>query len=223
MTTTFAATALVSAPTAATGTGSNDSLSKLADNFDNFLKLLIQQLKNQDPLAPMDTNQFTTQLVQFTQVEQSIQQNKQLGQLVGLQHTNEAATAVSYIGRTVEADGSTAELKNGSATWTYTMPTTAVSGAITVLDSKGQIVRRLALDPTTGIHSVTWDGRDDVGNTRPDGLYTMRIAATDAAGKAISAATSVSGIVTGVSSTNGTTMLSIGSAELPISSVTKVR
>src|SRR3974390_2835673 len=93
----------------------------LAGNFNEFLKLLTTQLQNQDPLSPMDTNQFTQQLVQFSSVEQQINMNTQLSTLISLQQTAQTAQAASFIGATVTVNGATAQLVNGRATWNYSV------------------------------------------------------------------------------------------------------
>ena len=94
----------------------------LASNFQTFLTLLTTQLKNQNPLDPLDTNQFTQQLVQFAQVEQQIKQNTQLETLISIEKSAQATTALAYVGATVAIDGQTAALKNGQATWTFNVP-----------------------------------------------------------------------------------------------------
>ena len=113
--------------TAATTGGSIVSDPMIASNFTTFLQMLTTQLKNQDPTSPMDTNQFTQQLVQFAQVEQQMKSNSQLTSLVALQQADQATALLSYVGATVAVDGSSATLKNGSAGWNLaaTKPATA--------------------------------------------------------------------------------------------------
>src|SRR5262245_23987038 len=94
----------------------------IAGNFDTFLQLLTTQLKNQNPLDPLDTNQFTQQLVQFAGVEQQIKQNEQLTTLISIEKSAQATTALAYVGQTVAVDGQTATLTNGSATWSFQVP-----------------------------------------------------------------------------------------------------
>ncbi|MBI4367075.1 MAG: flagellar biosynthesis protein FlgD, partial [Deltaproteobacteria bacterium] len=109
----------------------------IASNFQTFLQLLTTQLKNQNPLDPLDTNQFTQQLVQFAQVEQQMKSNDQLASLVSLEKSAQATTALAYVGSTVVVDGATAPLANGAADWSLnvTKPSTA---AVTIKDSTGQ-------------------------------------------------------------------------------------
>ena len=126
-------------PISTTGTTSSSTVStaidntEIASNFTTFLQLLTTQLKNQNPLDPLDTNQFTQQLVQFAQVEQQMKSNDQLSRLVSLEKSAQASTALAYVGSTVVVDGSTAALTNGSATWNFnvTKPSTAT---ITIKD-----------------------------------------------------------------------------------------
>src|SRR4030081_2854773 len=94
----------------------------LASNFTTFLQLLTTQLKHQNPLDPLDTNQFTQQLVQFAQVEQQLKQKEQLGTIVSLEKNAQSTTALAFVGQTVAVDGSTARLTNGRATWTFNAP-----------------------------------------------------------------------------------------------------
>src|ERR1700744_3953324 len=85
---------------------------QLNTDYDTFLQLLTTQLKNQDPLSPMDTNQFTQQLVEFAQVEQQMKSNDQLGSLVSMEQSAQQTTALAYVGSTVVVDGSTAALSS---------------------------------------------------------------------------------------------------------------
>src|SRR5436189_5083304 len=105
--------------------------STLAGNFQTFLTLLTTQLKNQNPLDPLDTNQFTQQLVQFAQVEQQMKQNDQLATLISIEKSAQATTALAFVGSTVAVDGQTATMTNGKATWTFTVPK-PVSATVTI-------------------------------------------------------------------------------------------
>src|SRR5215216_5770382 len=109
------------APSAASGvpTTSAANNATLAKNFDTFLSLLTTQLKNQNPLEPLDTNQFTQQLVQFAGVEQQINMNQQLTSLVNLQKSAQATQALVYLGSTATVDGTTTKLTNGAAVWSF--------------------------------------------------------------------------------------------------------
>jgi flagellar basal-body rod modification protein FlgD len=121
-------TTVVSAPATGTATSNNTASEKttgIADNFQTFLTLLTTQLQHQNPLDPLDTNQFTQQLVQFAGVEQQLKSNDQLKSLIDLQKSAQATAALAYVGNTVAVDGSTGQLNNGSATWNLKTDTAA--------------------------------------------------------------------------------------------------
>src|SRR5713226_1153849 len=161
-------TPITSTITATPSTTASSSSSTVADksliagNFQTFLTLLTTQLKNQNPLDPLDTNQFTQQLVQFAQVEQQLRQNEQLATLVSLEKTAQATTALAYVGQTVAVDGKTAALTNGQATWTFAAPK-PVSATIAVKSASGQTVYTGSFTINTGTQNFTWDGRDNNG------------------------------------------------------------
>src|SRR6476659_8947769 len=146
MTTTNAATApgVVSGTTQPSSSSSSSALSSttgstLAGNFQTFLTLLTTQLQNQNPLDPLDTNQFTQQLVQFASVEQQLRTNDQLNTLVSLQQTAQSTQALTFVGKTAVVDGSTAALANASATWGLGVPTNS-NVTISIANSTGQTV-----------------------------------------------------------------------------------
>ena len=147
--TTSAATStpVVSGTTPASSSSSSSSAaatnalasSQIAGNFQSFLTLLTTQLQNQNPLSPLDTNQFTQQLVEFAGVQQQLNTNDSLATLVSLQQTAQSTQALGFVGQTVVVNGSTAALTNSSATWELTVPTTSTVN-ITIANSSGQNV-----------------------------------------------------------------------------------
>src|SRR5215831_6422021 len=151
------------APSAAASTGSaaQDAQKSLSANFDTFLTLLTTQLKNQDPLSPMDSNQFTQQLVQFSQVEQQIHSNQNLESLISLTKANSATTAVSYLGKSLTLTDGTAPLMNGEAKWAYSLDNDASTTKLVVTDATGKIVYAGTGETTSGMHAFTWDGKDN--------------------------------------------------------------
>ncbi len=211
-------TAAASTP-AATAAQSANSAKSLSSTYDSFLKLLTTQLQHQDPLSPIDSNQFISQLVAFAGVEQQINSNSNLEKLIGLQNNNLTTSALGYIGKTVEASGDTTELADGQAQFGYNLSDTAAATDLVVLDSTGHIVYATAGDTTAGNHGFTWDGHDLNGNTLPNGSYTLRIAAQDAQGKAVSATTSVFGKVTGVANDDTGLALLVGATRIPVDDV----
>ena len=195
---------------------------KLADNFDTFLKLLTTQLQHQDPLDPMDANQFTEQLVQFSQVEQSIEANKNLEKLLALASTNSTADAVSYLGRNIEAKGGTNMLSNGKADWRYRLPENADSTTIFVSDSAGKLVYSVAGETDAGTHDFSWDGKDKQGNQLADGAYTIEVGAQNSVGDDIAVENYVSGVVTSIQSDEQGVYLMLQDVGIPATSVRNV-
>lgn len=191
----------------------------LADNFETFLTLLTTQLKNQDPLEPLDSNEFTAQLVQFTSVEQSIQTNQLLESLVALQSSNSANAAVSYLGKEVTAEGMSSRLSDGSASWNYSLPFAASETKLTITDVLGRAVYTTDGEIGDGDHRFTWDGNDANGSPLPDGTYNLVVTATDVLGNEIETATEVTGIVRSVSFQNGFPILDIDGVDVSLGDV----
>lgn len=200
-----------------------DADAKLTDNFDTFLKLLTTQLVHQDPLDPMDANQFTEQLVQFSQVEQSIEANKNLEQLLALASTNSAADAVSYLGKNVAAAGNTNMLSNGKAEYQYRLPEKADSTAITISDASGKLVYATNGNVDAGTHDFTWDGKDGQGNSLTDGAYTIEVSSSNSAGEPIAVENFVSGVVTSIENDEQGVYLMLQDVAIPTTSVRNIR
>jgi flagellar basal-body rod modification protein FlgD len=210
--------------TAATTTQSQISsgISRLADNEQTFLALLTTQLKNQDPLSPLDSNQFTAQITQMTGVEQQLTTNKLLQSLVDKQ-SGDISQAVGLIGKKATAAGSDAALKNGSATWNYTQAADAKNVSLQVKNADGNVVwRGPASDLKKGAHSFVWNGKDEQGVTQPAGLYTLAVSAADSTGTAVTVNQSLSGQVTAVEMKNGAPMVTINGVQVALSAITAV-
>ena len=210
-------TAVDSSATTTTTTASKT----LAGNFQTFLTLLTTQLKNQNPLDPLDTNQFTQQLVQFAQVEQQLKQNEQLATLVSIEKTAQATTALAFVGQTVAVDGQTATLKSGSATWSFQVPK-PMSADVTIKSSTGQTVYSGSFTMNTGLHNFSWDGRDATGTLWPDGNYTISISGKDASGQSVSVPTEIEGLVDSVDLNKTPPVLSIGGQDFTLDKIKRV-
>ena len=208
------------------GTGiprqSQTAAQSLSGNFDTFLTLLTTQLKNQDPLSPMDSNQFTQQLVQFSAVEQQINTNANLENLIALSKNQAGANAVSYLGKTVTLTNGLGALNGGEANWNYTLATGAQDAVMTVTDSKGKIVYVGHGDSTAGEHEFAWDGRDNAGNQLTDGSYKLNVSAVDAAGQTVSTTVRSQGTVSEVDLTGDEPTLMIGAMSVPLSQATLI-
>ena len=205
------------------GSKSDLALVDLASNLDNFLTILTTQLQYQDPLSPMETNEFTNQLVMFTGVEQQVQQNKNLEELIALQSNNLAIGAVTYIGKTVEAADNTTMMIGGNAEFSYVLPQNAKSATLQVLDAGGSLVYSKAVDATAGRHDLSWDGPDQNGFPQSDGAYTFKISALDSNDVLIDVEQSVFGKVTGVEFAEGLAILNVGTVGVPIANVLGVK
>lgn len=195
----------------------------LSENFDTFLNLLVAQLQNQDPLEPTDTEQFVQQLVQFSQVEQQIETNGSLEELLNLQTTNQTASAINYLGSTVEALGRTGSLQDGRAEFGYTLPENADATLVVIADASGTVVHSAPGETEIGKHNFVWDGLDQNGNQLPDGHYTVTVTSRDANSALIEVQTSVFGRVTGVESGPEGAILTIGNVQIPLSDVVSIK
>jgi flagellar basal-body rod modification protein FlgD len=211
------------AATAVEGGRSADNQAQLEEDLNQFLTLLVTQLENQDPLDPMDSTEFTSQLVQFASVEQQIYQNSNLEQLVNLQETNQISSLVNFIDKVVEVEGQQIPLENGQAEFTYTMPTAAKSASIIIRNSAGVTVYEQDADTSTGQHTFVWDGRDRNGQTAPDGSYTAVVTGLDQQNNVLEITQTAFGRVTGVGIENGNTSLFMGDIEVPQTGVLSVK
>ncbi len=193
----------------------------IAGNFTTFLQLLTTQLQNQNPLDPLDTNQFTQQLVEFAQVEQQLKSNDQLSTLVSLQQSAQATSALGLIGSTVVVNGQTVQLANGSATWTLnaTKPTTAT---ISIADSTGQTAYTGKFAVNAGAQDFTWDGRGNDGKIWPAGSYTLTATGVDASGQPTTISTQVQAPVDSVDLTQSPPILSINGQNYQMNQIQKI-
>ncbi len=196
-----------------TGTTTNTASQNLSADMNTFLTLLTTQLKYQDPLDPMDTAEFTNQLVQYSSVEQAIQTNEKLDNLLSMNIANLGAQAVSYIGKVAQVMGNVMPLEGGKAKATYTLDKNVVSATIVVKDMNGNIVYSEQGKVTSGTHEFTWDGKDANGNQLEDGAYKIEVSTKVASGEtAANVVTTVFGRVTGVASDSSGVYVGLGDA-----------
>lgn len=217
---------MVDATTAALLNGQSKaqtSQTNLNEDFDQFLRLLTTQLQNQDPLEPMDSAEFTQQLVMFSQVEQQIQGNQYLESLILATNQNSQVQALGYIGQEVQYVGSsTGVLQNGELKIRYATKEPAAEMTIQFVDSTGKIVRTIKTDPADGPTDFVWDGKDDNGQQLDDGIYTVKVAATNGQDATVDTVLGIYGTVNGVNSTGDEITLSIGDYVLGLDNVIKV-
>jgi len=206
-----------SAGTSALGT----SAASVAQNYTTFLKMLTTQLQNQDPLSPVDTNQFTQELVQFSQVEQQLQTNSQLGTLISLEQTNQTTAALSFVGKTVTFNSATAQMTNSQANWTLTSSKPATASVV-VQSSTGQTVYSGTVALNAGSNSFAWNGQGNNGTQWPDGAYTVAVTATDANGQPVAVSTQASGVVSSVDVSKTPAALLVGNQSYTLNQITGV-
>jgi len=226
MTTTTTTSSPVSSSTSTTPAQSVAGLGaqSLAGNFDTFLQLLTTQLQNQDPLDPLDTSQFTQQLVEFASVEQQINTNTNLQSLIALQQASEATSALQLVGETVTVNGSTAALSNATdspATWSISSPSPATAN-VTITNSSGQLAYSGTLSLNAGQQSFSWSGQGSNGGTWPDGSYTLSVQAAGANGQPVTVTTQVEGVVSGVNVSQNPPTITVGGQNVPISQIQSI-
>ena len=207
---------------AATGAAKKASdRAMIAENFDAFLLLLTTQLKNQSPLEPMDTNQFTQQLVQFASVEQQLKSNDTLNALLTSTRGSAVSTAAGFVGMQVTADGTTSRLANGKAEWMIN-PARAAQANVIVMDSSGSVVATSNQWVPAGPQKFTWDGKTNTGTTAPPGEYTIHVTGRDASGQNVTVKTELVGKVESVDISEGDPVLVFGSTRVPLDKVRSV-
>lgn len=193
----------------------------ISADFSMFLKLLTTQMQNQDPLDPMDSTEYTQQLVQYSQVEQSVQQTGLLKDILGRLGAQDMAQAAAFIGREARFDSATSGFSaGGSASWAYQPDRTAASLTGTILDGAGKAVKTVTLDPAGG--RFVWDGKTDAGTAAPEGAYTLAIKAVDAAAAEVPVTINAVGVVKDVVTDGASVMLGIGGVRLPLGALVAV-
>lgn len=205
----------------ATGGSSDQALSTLSSNFQNFLQMLMTQLKNQDPTSPLDANQFTTELVQFSSVEQQINTNANLTQLIQLTQGDTVIQSSGLLGKPIAVESSTLPLQNGSGRVQFDA-TAGQKIAIRVSNMSGMVVKNAQVTADSGSNAWRWDGTDDAGNGLPDGAYKVEMVSADGASAGTAVPFSVIGTATAVQLQNKAVQVQLGAVTVPFSSVKSV-
>jgi flagellar basal-body rod modification protein FlgD len=214
------ATAAQASAAAAAQTGSA-ATSSLDGNFNDFLNMLMTQLQNQDPSSPMDTDTFTSELVQFSSVEQQIQTNTSLTNLIQLTQGSEVIQGSSMIGQQVTVQSTQIPLQNGTGTVNVTSPA-AEKVSISITNSSGTDIFDTTVNAAAGNNTFTWNGTNNAGQTVPNGLYTMVATGSNVGGGTSTLPFTVTGTATGVISSGTTVDLQLGPLSVPFSSITSV-
>lgn len=214
-------TAASQTSTSSASTSSSSALSSLDSNFQDFLSMLMTQLQNQDPTSPMDTNQFTSELVQFSSVEQQINTNSDLSQLITATQSGEVIQGSSLVGKTVEVNSTKMPLQSSSGALTFTA-TSAGTTKITVADSSGATVYTTSVDATAGSNTWTWNGKTSSGTQLADGAYTVSVTGPGSSGSSSALSFTVAGKVTGVTKSGTSIELQLGSESVDFADVASV-
>lgn len=200
------------------------ALSGINGDFNFFLKLMTTQLQNQDPTEPLDTNQLTDQITQFSQVEQQVRTNQNLEKLMSSQTQSQLATAVSFIGSEVETAGNTGNKIGNQAVFSYNLGAAGSAVELVITDKNGRAVFKGQGTNNVGRNLVVWDGVNSFnGNTEPDGEYTIAVKATSPSGQALPADARAVGVVTAVENTKNGITLSMGTRTVRYEDVLAVR
>lgn len=195
---------------------------QIAGNFQSFLQLLTTQLQNQNPLSPLDTNQFTQQLVEFAGVQQQINTNDSLSTLVSLQQTVQSTQALQFVGKTAVVAGKTAALTNSQAVWELDVPS-ASNVNISIANSAGVNVYNKTFAAAAGDNQAFgWNGLGTDGSQLPDGNYTLTATAKDVNGNNVGITTSVAGVVSSVDLTQTPPLLTIGSQTFTVNQIQSI-
>jgi flagellar basal-body rod modification protein FlgD len=212
-------TAATSPTTTTSAAGADNQM--IASNFTTFLQLLTTQLQNQNPLDPLDTNQFTQQLVQFAQVEQQMKSNDQLGSLVSMEKSAQQNTALAYIGANVVVDGATTAVANSTGTWSLnvTKPATAT---VVLKDSTGATAYTGTFAINPGNQQFQWDGKGNDGRQWPDGNYTLSATALDASKQSVTVSTEITAKVDSVDLTASPPLMSINGQNYTLDQIKRI-
>jgi flagellar basal-body rod modification protein FlgD len=210
------------AASAASSTGTTSTagsaLAQLGANFNQFLQLLLTQVQNQDPTDPTNTDQFTTELVQFTGVQEQVNANTSLGQLINLQQSSQVLQSAGLVGKQATVTANQITLQKGTGEISFT-GTAGQPVAISIVDASGNDVRDATVTATAGTNTWSWDGTDNNGNTMPDGAYGIAVETQAGTAAPTALPFSVIGTTTGVSTTGTTTLLDLGSLAVPLSAL----
>ena len=198
------------------------SKESIDETLDQFLLMLTTQLQHQDPLDPLETAEFTNQLVGFSTVEQLIAQNQKLDDLIGAQTTSPMQTALGYIGMVVEVQGSGFSYDGQPTKMAYTLDSNAVLTNVSIVDVAGNTVWNATGETAPGYHELTWDGLDNDGNPADPGQYFLQVDAANVDGNAVTAVPYVRGLVNGVETDGTGALLKVGDLYVSMDSVLAV-
>lgn len=207
---------------------SQESLDSLVGTREDFLTLLLAQLKHQDPLNPMEGTEFIDSITRLSAVEQSINQTSQLEKIEGLLRADRDnfGSPVSYLDKEIEFTSPVVNLKDAKAQFSYSINERPDEVFVVISDAEGKPVRRASADKITGKNTIVWDGKDDAGNVLPDGEYFVSVDYAVGKGKDAkvkSVETSTRGVVTGANFENDDVVLLVGNIKTSVGDIIAIR
>jgi flagellar basal-body rod modification protein FlgD len=222
MSTTTSASTPTATPSSSTiaQTG-NTALTGLTSNFNDFLTMLMTQLQHQDPTQPMDASQFTSELVQFSSVEQQISTNTNLTQLIALTQASQIEQSSAMLGKSATVSSSQMSLQNGKGAIGFSTATPEPV-TVTVYNAAGAQIQSSTFTSSAGANTWQWNGSTSGGVTQPDGAYKVTVNAIGGDGSTTALPFTVTGTVTSVQNTNGSVQVQMGGLTVPFSSVQSV-
>ena len=215
----------ISSLTAAAEANPSESPSKRKTslNQEDFMNLFVAQLKNQNPLAPMDNYQMASQMAQFSSLEALNSINQWIQQMTAYQSSTNSLQAAGLIGKKVEATGNSLFVNQGTVSEGYYQLTKPGTATIKIYDANHQLVRVIeegAKD--TSKQKLVWDGKDQNGAPLPDRTYTFEVSSTDEQGQTVKVESWMVGTITGLSFENGITYLKMGSGKITLSNIVAI-
>jgi flagellar basal-body rod modification protein FlgD len=205
---------------ASSSSGGSSSLPSSTISSQDFLSLLVSELRNQDPMNATSVTDFINQMTAYTNFSQQQSINSNLSALAGAFSSLVTLNSVNYIGHNVEAKTDTAELANGSATFGYSLSAAATDVSITIKNAAGKTVWTGTGTGNAGSNTLTWDGKDSDGKQLLDGgQYTIGVTATDAVGNSVFNYSTITGVVTGLDTSTGAPTLTVNGVPVSVSNI----
>jgi flagellar basal-body rod modification protein FlgD len=217
----FLASANASSSSGSATVNGPSPLASLGSNFNQFLQLLLTQVQNQDPTDPTNTDQFTTELVQFTGVQEQVNANTTLTSLMQLEQGSQVLQASGLAGHLATVHANQIALQNSQGEVNF-QGTAGQTIAIAIVNAAGQPIYDTTLSATSGQNNWVWNGQDNSGNTVPDGAYYVAVQSQTANGGGAAVPYTITGEITGTSSNNGTTQLQLGALNVNLSALQAV-
>ena len=191
---------------------------------EDFLQLLVTQLKNQDPLNPTDNTEFVAQLAQFSQLEQSVKQAQLLQRNLEAQQASRQFTLLPMVGRQIGVDMPLVQYTDGPAAIRYALERDTAKVRIDISDQDGRLVRRLEYaDRPSGLNTIEWDGRNQNGGLMPAGVYRYGLSAIDRQGEPVTAQSRAQLTVSGIRMQDGEAQLAVGDVTVDPSEVVELQ